>query len=132
METCPVQVIMRYCQILLFFVLKIKITLFLSGIRYFVTYPCLVLTILVTVFIMLFCFRIQEYFSHATQNNLLPGKTHVVSLEPNKIHLKISYFLLLAIFGLTNFLPKVVYANIIEALNAFYKNLCYWLNDKGK
>ena len=58
---------------------------------------------------MLLSFKVQEFFSRATEKNLLP-----------------------VLFGLTNFLPKVIYANIIEALNLFYKKLAYWLNDKGK
>ncbi len=36
----------------------------------------------------------------------------------------------LALLGLTNFIPKMVYANVIGALNSFYKMICYWLNDK--
>jgi hypothetical protein len=32
---------------------------------------------------------------------------------------------------MTNFLPKMIYADIITSLNSVYKKLCVWLNDKG-
>lgn len=42
--------------------------------RYFVTLPCLCATFVLTVFVMLFMFELQSFFSRATKNNVLPGK----------------------------------------------------------
>ena len=75
--------------------------------RYFVTFPCLIVTIFVTIAIMLFMFELQEFFQDACKNGHLP-----------------------VLFGLTNFMPKIIYANVISGLNEFYKSLCVWLNDK--
>ena len=35
------------------------------------------------------------------------------------------------LMGLTNFIPKMIYANIISLLNSVYKQMCTWLNNKG-
>lgn len=75
--------------------------------RYSVTLPCLVGTIIVTIGIMLFMFELQEFFEDACKNGTLP-----------------------VLFGFTNFMPKMIYANLISALNELYKTICVWLNDK--
>ncbi len=75
--------------------------------KYFLSLPCLIVTVIVTVGIMLFIFEMQEFFESACEKGTLP-----------------------VLFGLTNFIPKIFYANIISALNDIYKSICVWLNDK--
>ena len=58
---------------------------------------------------MLFMFKFQEYARYLTDIHFLPNP-----------------------FGLTLFLPKVLYANITGFLNNTYRTICIWLNDKGK
>jgi anoctamin-8 len=75
--------------------------------RYFVSFPCLIVTILITVALMLFMFELQEFFQKACDKGSLPF-----------------------LFGLTNFIPKMIYAKLISGLNEFYKSICVWLNEK--
>lgn len=41
--------------------------------RYFVTLPCLCVTIVTTVVLMILMFQLQEFFDYATKINLFPG-----------------------------------------------------------
>lgn len=75
--------------------------------RYFLTFPCLGLNIIATIILMLVMFKIQEYARYLTDIHFLPNP-----------------------FGLTLFLPKVLYANITSFLNHTYRTVCIWLNDK--
>ncbi|CAF0827149.1 unnamed protein product [Brachionus calyciflorus] len=75
--------------------------------RYLITFPTLLAVTGLTIAIMLKMFDLQEFFNHATTNKLLPE-----------------------LMGLTNFIPKMIYANIISFLNSVYKRMCTWLNDK--
>lgn len=77
-------------------------------IRYFLTFPCLGLNIVATVIVMLIMFKIQEYARYLTEIHFLPNP-----------------------FGLTIFLPKVLYANVVGGLNSAYRTICVWLNDQG-
>ncbi len=44
---------------------------------------------------------------------------------------KFDYDFVQVLFGLTQFFPKMVYANLIGSLNSYYKKLSIWLNNKG-
>ena len=75
--------------------------------KYCLSLPCLIACVIVTVGIMLFMFETQDFFENACEKGTLP-----------------------VLFGLTNFIPKIFYANIISALNDIYKSICVWLNNK--
>lgn len=75
--------------------------------RLFVTFPCLIASILITIGVMMVVFSLQNFVSDKVVHGGLP-----------------------ALFGFTYFVPKIFYANIISGLNSFYKKLCTWLNDK--
>lgn len=75
--------------------------------RYMLTLPMLILTIIITVILMLTMFQFQNYVTYLTDNSIVPR-----------------------FFGLTLFLPKMIYAKCISRLNKFYKRVCIWLNDK--
>lgn len=96
--------------------------------RYFVTLPCLCATIVATVFIMIIMFQLQDFFSYATTYNLLPSKIYFYHVLNKYLDFLLIPFI--ELLGLTNFLPKLIYANIISGLNSFYKRICTWLNDR--
>lgn len=75
--------------------------------RIFVTLPCLIASIFITIGVMIVIFNFQDFIANKIIDEKLP-----------------------VFFGLTKFFPKMLYANLIGGFNKFYKKLCTWLNDK--
>jgi hypothetical protein len=57
--------------------------------RYFVTLPCLVLTIAFTIITMLIMFKVKDYFSMAIESNTLPGIIRNSKLNWIQIKIKV-------------------------------------------
>jgi anoctamin-8 len=46
--------------------------------RYFVTFPCLCITIVITVATMLLMFEFQDFINYATEKNMLPSRINLI------------------------------------------------------